>query len=124
MMVGISTLPSLTMTTIMLFVAMMCLGAGNGSVFQLIPQRFGAEIGIITGIVGAAGGLGGFFLPKILGNLKLSTGSFTSGFLVLSVIAIASVILVAVVQTQWKRTWIGEGGKAKTVSNEGLGAEA
>jgi NNP family nitrate/nitrite transporter-like MFS transporter len=124
MMVGISTLPSLTMTTVMLFIAMMCLGAGNGSVFQLIPQRFGAEIGIITGIVGAAGGLGGFFLPKILGNLKLSTGSFTSGFLVLSVIAVCSVILVAVVQTQWKRTWIGEGGKAKTTPIDGIGAEA
>ncbi len=71
----------------MLFIAMMAFGMGNGSVFQLVPQRFKQEIGVITGIVGAAGGLGGYFLPKILGNLKLSTGSFTPGFLILSGIA-------------------------------------
>jgi MFS transporter, NNP family, nitrate/nitrite transporter len=124
MMAGISTLPSLTLTTVMLFVAMMCLGAGNGSVFQLVPQRFREEIGIITGIVGAAGGLGGYFLPKILGNLKLSTGSFTPGFLVISGIAVCALILVLIVQGQWKRTWIGEGGKVRSANLDGLGAEA
>ncbi|MGO4498154.1 nitrate/nitrite transporter [Paenibacillus sp. 2RAB27] len=113
MMAGISTLPALSLTTVMLFVAMMAFGMGNGSVFQLVPQRFKAEIGVMTGIVGAAGGLGGYFLPKILGNLKLSTGSFTPGFLILSGIAISCIIIIAVVQGQWKRTWIGEGGKVK-----------
>ncbi len=120
MMAGISTLPSLGVTTVLLFVAMMSLGMGNGSVFQLVPQRFREEIGIITGIVGAAGGLGGYFLPKILGNLKLSTGSFTPGFLILSSIAVCCILLIAIVQGQWKRTWIGEGGRVKT----GLGTEA
>ncbi|MCD1258109.1 NarK/NasA family nitrate transporter [Paenibacillus athensensis] len=114
MMAGISTLPALPLTTAMLFVAMMSLGMGNGSVFQLVPQRFRQEIGIITGIVGAAGGLGGYFLPKILGNVKLTTGSFTPGFLILSAIAFACIALIAIVQGQWKRTWIGEGGKVKT----------
>lgn len=111
MMAGVSTLPSIGLTTGMLFLAMMALGMGNGSVFQLVPQRFAKEIGIITGIVGAAGGLGGFFLPKILGNLKMTTGSFTSGFLVLSAIAVACIVVVAVAQVRWKRTWIGEGGR-------------
>ncbi|MCI3921568.1 NarK/NasA family nitrate transporter [Paenibacillus sp. TRM 82003] len=111
MMAGISTLPSIALTTTMLFIAMMALGMGNGSVFQLVPQRFAKEIGVITGIVGAAGGLGGFFLPKILGNLKLATGSFMSGFLVLSAIALTCIIVVAVAQGRWKRTWIGEGGR-------------
>lgn len=114
MMAGISTLPSLALTTAMLFTAMMCFGMGNGSVFQLIPQRFREEIGVITGLVGAAGGLGGFFLPKILGNLKLSTGSFTPGFLILSGIAVSCVCLIAIVQGQWTRSWIGHGGKVKT----------
>ena len=41
---------------IILFIAMMALGMGNGSVFQLVPQRFRQEVGIMTGIVGAAGG--------------------------------------------------------------------
>lgn len=113
MMASISTLPPLSITTILLFIAMMSLGMGNGSVFQLVPQRFKQEIGVITGIVGAAGGLGGYFLPKILGNLKLSTGSFTPGFLILSCIAASSILLILLVQNQWKRTWIGEGGKVK-----------
>ncbi|KPV60175.1 major facilitator transporter [Paenibacillus sp. A3] len=123
LMAGISTLPPLAVTTALLFTAMMCLGMGNGSVFQLVPQRFREEIGIVTGIVGAAGGLGGFFLPKILGNLKLATGSFASGFLILSVIALSCVVLVAVVQGQWKRTWIGEGGKVTVSPREGIGGE-
>lgn len=59
-MFGVSTLPSLTYVTILLFLGMMCLGLGNGAVFQLVPQRFQKEIGVITGIVGAAGGVGGF----------------------------------------------------------------
>lgn len=123
LMAGISTLPPLAVTTVLLFMAMMCLGMGNGSVFQLVPQRFREEIGIVTGIVGAAGGLGGFFLPKILGNLKLATGSFASGFLILSVIALSCVVLVAVVQGRWKRTWIGEGGKVSVSHREGIGGE-
>ncbi|WP_088831386.1 nitrate/nitrite transporter [Paenibacillus tyrfis] len=123
LMAGISVLPPLAVTTTLLFVAMMCLGMGNGSVFQLVPQRFREEIGIITGIVGAAGGLGGFFLPKILGDLKLATGSFTSGFLILSIIALSCGVLVAVVQGQWKRTWLGEGGKVSAPHREGIGAE-
>jgi len=116
MMAGISALPALPLTTALLFVAMMSLGMGNGSVFQLVPQRFRQEIGIITGIVGAAGGLGGYFLPKILGNVKLTTGSFTPGFLILSGIAFGCIVLIAIVQGQWKRTWIGEGGKVKTTA--------
>lgn len=112
MLACVSALPSLSVITVLLFVGMMALGMGNGSVFQLVPQRFQKEIGIITGIVGAAGGLGGYFLPKILGNLKQSTGSYTPGFLILSGIALACIALIFVVQNSWKRTWIGSGGKA------------
>lgn len=113
MMALLSSLPSLTIATSLLFIAMMSLGMGNGSVFQLVPQRFQKEIGVITGIVGAAGGLGGYFLPKILGNIKLATGSFTFGFLILSGIAISCMLLITIVQRQWKKTWIGAGGRAR-----------
>ncbi|GGJ58215.1 NNP family nitrate/nitrite transporter-like MFS transporter [Anoxybacillus voinovskiensis] len=113
MMAFLSSLPSLPVATAFLFIAMMSLGMGNGSVFQLVPQRFQKEIGVMTGIVGSAGGLGGYFLPKILGNIKLATGSFTFGFLVLSGIALLCLLLIAVVQRQWKKTWIGAGGKAR-----------
>jgi NNP family nitrate/nitrite transporter-like MFS transporter len=118
MMLGISTLPGITLTTIMLFIAMMSLGMGNGSVFQLVPQRFRQEIGIVTGIVGAAGGLGGYFLPKILGNMKLTTGSFAPGFLILGCIALSCIILLVFLQIQWRRTWIGEGGKVSSLQKE------
>jgi len=113
MLASVSSLPPLTAMIILLFIAMMALGMGNGAVFQLVPQRFQKEIGIVTGIVGAAGGVGGFFLPKILGNLKLTTGSYTSGFLILSVIALACIGLIALVQGSWKRTWIAQDGRAR-----------
>jgi NNP family nitrate/nitrite transporter-like MFS transporter len=113
MMLGISTLPGITATTLMLFAVMCCLGMGNGSVFQLVPHRFQQEIGVMTGIVGAAGGMGGFILPKILGNFKLATGSFSLGFIILAVIAFSCIVAILIVQGKWKRTWIGEGGKAK-----------
>jgi len=113
MMFGMSALPELGWATLMLFVAMMCLGMGNGSVFQLVPQRFAKEIGVITGIVGSAGGIGGFLLPKVLAYFKTATGSFSTGFLVLSVIALGCALLIAFVQRDWKRSWIGEGGKVR-----------
>ncbi|MFC5470262.1 nitrate/nitrite transporter [Cohnella suwonensis] len=112
MLASVSSLPPLYVVLTLLFVGMMCLGAGNGSVFQLVPQRFGSEIGIVTGLVGAAGGVGGYFLPLILGNLYQRTGSYTAGFLVLSVIAILSIFVLALAQGAWKKSWIGSGGKA------------
>jgi nitrate/nitrite transporter NarK len=70
LMLGVGLLPPLAMVTVFLFVGMSCLGMGNGSVFQLVPQRFRQEIGVVTGIVGAAGGIGGFLLPSFLGIFK------------------------------------------------------
>lgn len=62
----LSSLPPLFVVIPMLFLSMGMLGMGNGAVFQIAPQRFSSEIELITGIVGAAGGLGGFFLPSAL----------------------------------------------------------
>ncbi|GJM82908.1 hypothetical protein HMSSN139_54040 [Paenibacillus sp. HMSSN-139] len=61
MMASVSSLPPLSVVTVLLFVGMMCLGMGNGSVFQLVPQRFQQEIGVITGIVGAGRRAGRLF---------------------------------------------------------------
>ena len=80
-MLGMAAQPSLSAGTALLFAMMAALGMGNGCVFQLVPQRFSREIGVVTGIVGAAGGVGGFLLPIILGVLKQTTGSFGGGFL-------------------------------------------
>jgi NNP family nitrate/nitrite transporter-like MFS transporter len=81
------------------------LGMGNGSVFQLLPQRFPNSVGILTGIVGAAGGLGGFLLPSILGLLKDRTGSFGTGFAVLTILALTGVTALVQLREQWRRTW-------------------
>jgi MFS transporter, NNP family, nitrate/nitrite transporter len=65
------------------------LGLGNGSVFKLVPQYFPKETGTVTGLVGAFGGLGGFFPPLELGLVKDATGSYTIGFVLLSAFALA-----------------------------------
>ena len=104
-MFGVSLLPSLTIVTALLFFGMMCLGMGNGAVFQLVPRRFQKEIGVITGIVGAAGGVGGFFIPNILGTLKQATGTYAAGFTVYAIIGIAALILLAIAQISWRKSW-------------------
>lgn len=64
------------------------LGLGNGAVFKLVPQYFAKETGTVTGLVGAFGGLGGFFPPLELGMIKDATGAYTIGFILLSAFAI------------------------------------
>src|SRR5215467_8688663 len=65
LLLGVGTLLPLPAEVAALFLTMGMLGMGNGAVFQLVPQRFCARIGIITGLVGAAGGFGGFLLPSV-----------------------------------------------------------
>ena len=65
------------------------LGLGNGAVFKLVPQYFPKETGTVTGLVGAFGGLGGFFPPLELGIVKDATGSYAIGFVLLSLFALA-----------------------------------
>ncbi len=60
------------------------LGLGNGAVFKLVPQYFPRETGTVTGLVGAAGGLGGFFPPLVVGIIRDQTGSYGLGFVFLS----------------------------------------
>ncbi len=104
-MLGVSQLPSITLVTLLLFVGMMCLGMGNGAVFQLVPQRFQEEIGMVTGIVGAAGGVGGFFIPNILGTLREITGTYATGFLVYAGIGVLALLVLIIAQMSWKKTW-------------------
>lgn len=59
------------------------LGLGNGAVFKLVPLQFPRSKGAVTGIVGAAGGLGGFFPPLVLGLVKDATGEFVLAFVLL-----------------------------------------
>lgn len=85
--------------------AMLALGAGNGSVFQLLPQRFAAEIGVMTGLVGFAGGIGGFYLASSLGIAKQATGSFAPGFLIFAALAVIALAGLTLVKATWRATW-------------------
>src|SRR6185369_1755819 len=64
------------------------LGLGNGAVFKLVPQYFPKETGTVTGLVGAMGGLGGFFPPLLLGVVKDAFGTYTFGFVLLSLFSL------------------------------------
>ncbi len=95
-----------------LFSIMANLGMANGAVFQLVPQKFGADIGIMTGIVGCAGGLGGTALIKTLGWSKGEFGGYTEGFLIFGAVVLIALAGLSFVKTRWRTTWgVGAGGK-------------
>ena len=72
------------------------IGLGNGAVFKMVPEYFPQSVGSVTGLVGAAGGLGGFFPPLVLGLVKEQTGSFVSGFIMLSVFCLICLAVLVV----------------------------
>jgi NNP family nitrate/nitrite transporter-like MFS transporter len=106
---GIATAPPLAIGQLLVFAAVACLGAGNGAVFQIVPQRFGKEIGIVTGIVGAAGGIGGFYLPNLLGMLRAASGTFASGFVTFGILALIGAVLVTLRGRIWSATFLTRG---------------
>jgi NNP family nitrate/nitrite transporter-like MFS transporter len=89
-----------------LFVLVMgTLGVGNGAVFQLVPQRFRKEIGVMTGLVGFGGGIGGFYLASSLGAIKKATGSTSIGFLIFAALAVVALVGLMAVKNRWRTTW-------------------
>jgi len=70
------------------------IGLGNGAVFKLVPEYFPKSVGSVTGLVGAAGGLGGFFPPLVLGAVRQATGSFAPGFALLGAFALVCLALL------------------------------
>jgi NNP family nitrate/nitrite transporter-like MFS transporter len=106
-LLGMAALPPVGIALVLLFLAMGCLGMANGSVFQLVPLRFPKEIGVVTGIVGAAGGVGGFFLPTALGLVKGQTGSYAAGFALFAAAALGCVGLMLALRGGWQRGFLG-----------------
>lgn len=95
-----------------LFLTMAMLGMANGAVFQLVPQRFGKDMGIMTGIVGAAGGLGGTALVKTLGWSQATFGDYAAGFLIFAGVVVFALVGISLVKTRWRTTWgVHAGGK-------------
>jgi NNP family nitrate/nitrite transporter-like MFS transporter len=105
---GVATLPSATVALALLAGAMAMLGMGNGSVFQLMPQRFAGRVGIMTGIVGAAGGFGGFLLPSALGAIRDRAGTFGLGFALFASVALIGAGALLALGRVWRTSWSGE----------------
>jgi NNP family nitrate/nitrite transporter-like MFS transporter len=80
-------------------------GMANGSVFQLLPQRFGKEIGLMTGLVGCGGGVGGFLLASLLGLSKQHTGHYLYGLLFFAALCLAALTGLGLVKKRWRTTW-------------------
>lgn len=85
--------------------AMLGLGAGNGAVFQLVPQRFRLEIGVMTGLIGMAGGIGGFLLAAGLGTIKQHTGDYQLGLWLFASLAVVAWFGLHGVKRRWRTTW-------------------
>ena len=97
--------PTYQLALAIIIPVMAALGMGNGAVFQLVPQRFRKEIGVMTGLVGMAGGVGGFYLAASLGYFKQSTGSYQIGLMIFAGLAVLAIIGLAGVKTRWRTTW-------------------
>jgi NNP family nitrate/nitrite transporter-like MFS transporter len=96
---------SVGLSLVVLVLASAALGMANGAVFQLLPQRFGDDTGIMTGLVGAGGGIGGFYLASSLGLSKGMLGSYGPGLIVFSGLCILASVGLAIVRMRWRSTW-------------------
>ena len=85
--------PEMALVTVAFLGIATCLGLGNGAVFKLVAEIFPRETGAVTGLVGAAGGLGGFFPPILMGAVRDATGSYAIGFMLLSEFALGCLIV-------------------------------
>ncbi|MFA6191037.1 MAG: MFS transporter [Sulfurimonas sp.] len=95
-----------------LFLIMANLGMANGAVFQLVPQRFGKDIGIMTGIIGAAGGFGGTALINTFGWSKGAFDGYSAGFMIFAAVVLVALMGISLVKTRWRTTWgITAGGR-------------
>jgi NNP family nitrate/nitrite transporter-like MFS transporter len=120
---GLALLPPLHLSIALLVGLLAVLGLGNGAVFQLLPQRFYRQMGSLTGLVGAAGGVGGFCLPIFLSSLTGASGSPGPGFLVFGLAAAIALALLATLQHSWRRSWLWGGGVSRNEPARSFAAE-
>ena len=90
-----ATYESMVPLTIACLTIAVALGLGTGAVFKLVPEWFPDRVGSVTGVVGAAGGLGGFFPPLVMGAVKGATGGYGLGFVLMALVAIACLTVLA-----------------------------
>jgi NNP family nitrate/nitrite transporter-like MFS transporter len=79
-MLAVGSLPPLASAVFCLMAGITVMGFGNGVLFQVVSDKFPKEIGMASGLIGAAGGIGGFLFPFGLGSLKDLTGTYAAGW--------------------------------------------
>ena len=89
-----ASLPLLPWLASLLMVTIAVMGFGNGVIFQIVSEWFPKDIGLASGLVGAAGGIGGFFVPIGFGLLREAMGTFVPGFLGLALVSAAAAMTV------------------------------
>ncbi|MEE9346075.1 MAG: MFS transporter [Methylococcales bacterium] len=104
-MLLVSFSPPSWLAILLLISGTAALGMASGAVFQLVPLRFRKNVGAITGMVGAAGGMGGFILAWLLGQSKQMTDGFGLGFIVFTVLSLLSLYGINRVKARWRTTW-------------------
>lgn len=95
LMAGLGQLPPIEWALSILVGTITVMGFGNGVVFQVVSDRFPKQIGIASGVIGAAGGFGGFLLPLWLGALKDFSGTFRPGLWLFGALSLAAAGSVA-----------------------------
>ncbi len=90
---------------LVMFLIMANLGMANGAVFQLVPQRFGKDIGVMTGLIGMAGGFGGTALIKTFGWSQGVFDGYTAGFVIFAGMVVVALLGISLVKTRWRTTW-------------------
>jgi NNP family nitrate/nitrite transporter-like MFS transporter len=96
-----AVMPTLAGGIALLLCLYLAFGLGNGATFQLVPHRWAGRTGLMSGIVGAAGGIGGFYLPVVMGIAKESTGSYQMGFATFGALAACAFVAIVALRRPW-----------------------
>ena len=104
---GVGWLPAAAWGVVLLMAGLAAMGFGNGVVFQVVSDRFSKQMGLASGVIGAAGGIGGFLLPLSLGGLKDLTGTYATGLWCF--VGAAGCALMTVVAAQRRAALAGRG---------------
>src|SRR4030095_16742553 len=103
---------SVAVTTLLFMLCFAALGAGNGALFQLVPLRWPLTTAVAGSMIGEIGALGGGFLPNVMGQSKQLAGTYLWGFVAFSLLALAMLAMLRVVQIRWTSTWAERDGHA------------
>ena len=112
LMIGLTTTPSLIVTTILFMAIFAALGAGNGALFQLVPLRWPLSTAVASSMIGEIGALGGSIIPLSMGQSLTLTGSYAGGFAFFAVLTVVVCGVLHIAQRHWVGKWVSKGGRA------------